>query len=356
MTQRVLDRLRTHVVVADGAMGSELLASVEDETQLELAPVMHPKSVLEAHLRYLEAGAEIIETATFGASRLRLERHHAGDLAEKVNSEAVKLAREAREISGSDCLVAGSIGPLAGVVDLDEAEGRLLIPSAHAEQATHLVGRGADLIVLETFFRLDELLLAIRAVRSVTDLPIVAMLTFAAERPPHAYREQAVLLDEVADADVAAIGVNCSPGPMGSLEILRQVQSTNVPLAAMPNAGELLRRDGRILMPPATPSYLARFARNAASLGASIIGGCCGTGPDHIKAMADEVRGVVPMRHSQTKISVEEVVAPVPQVRAPQSSLAEKLAQSQFVKMVQLDPPKGTNADAVVEATKVLAD
>ena len=219
-------RLSERVVVCDGAMGSELLGRLPPGASLELAILEHPRQVLEVHLSYLAAGAEILETATFGASRPRLERDRAGDRVEEVNGAAVKVAREAREVAGRDCLVAGSIGPLAGVLDLDDAEGRRRIPEAHAEQAAILAGRGADLLILETFFRLDELLLAIDAVRTVTDLPLIGMLTFATERPPHAYREQAAMVDALAELDLAAIGVNCAPGPMGALEILRAMRPT----------------------------------------------------------------------------------------------------------------------------------
>jgi homocysteine S-methyltransferase len=125
-------------------------------------------------------------------------------------------------------LIGGSIAPLAGVLDLDEPEGRAMIPLAHAEQATVLAGRGADLLILETFFRVDELSIAVAAVRGVTDLPIIGMMTFAHERPPHPYKEQAELLDELAELDLAAVGVNCSPGPMGALEILRHVRQVSV--------------------------------------------------------------------------------------------------------------------------------
>jgi methionine synthase I (cobalamin-dependent)/5,10-methylenetetrahydrofolate reductase len=355
MTDTIRKRLRDHIVVCDGAMGSELLGRLLPGSVLDLAPVEFPAQVLEVHLAYLEAGAEIIETATFGASRPRLERERLGDELERINSGAVKVAREAREISGRDCLVAGSIGPLAGVIDLDEPEGRLKIPEAHAEQAGILTGRGVDLLILETFFRLDELKIAVEAVRSVTDVPIIGLLTFATERPPHQYREQARVVDELADLDLLAFGINCAPGPMGALEIIRSMRQTEGPIAAMPNAGVLLRRDGRMLMPPATPTYLARFARLAAGLGVSLIGGCCGTGPEHIRAIAEGVRGLMPVRHTEVAINGEEIEAERRPAAKPQSSLAEKLAAGRFVRLVQLDPPKGTNADALFKAAEALA-
>jgi len=355
MTDSIHRRFADRVVVADGSMGSELVSRLPVGSGLESAPLTHPEIVLDVHLSYLEAGAELIETATFGASRPRLKGEEPRDLVETINSAAVKLAREAREISGIDCLVAGAIGPLAGVIDLDEPDGPSTIAAAHAEQAQVLAGRGADLLFLETFFRFDELALAIKAVRGVCDLPLVGLLTFATERPPHQYAEQAMVVDELADLDLLAAGVNCAPGPMGALEILRNTRQTRLPMAALPNAGVLSRRDGRIYMPPATPGYLARFARLSAELGVSIVGGCCGTGAEHIRAMADAVRGLKPGRRSSTLISVQDLDHAEIVRRRPESSLAAKIEGGEFVRVVQLDPPKGTNADAVLHAAGELA-
>jgi len=347
-------RLSEHVIVTDGAMGSELLQRLPEGSRLDLAAHEHPREVLDIHLAYIEAGAELIETATFGCSRPRLERERVGHLTETVNAEAVKIAREAREVSGRDVLIAGSIAPLAGVLDLDEPEGRAVIPMAHAEQAAAIAGRGADLLILETFFRVDELAIAVAAVRSVTDLPLIGMMTFAHERPPHPYKEQAEHLDELAELDLVAVGVNCAPGPMGTIEILRQVTQLRVPLAASPNAGTLVRREGRILMPPATPSYLAQFVRQAVGLGAAVVGGCCGTGPEHIHAIAEAVRDLSPQPRTTTVVTVTETL-PTPEPVRPSSALAAKLDRGRFVRLVQLDPPKGTNADALLEASAAIA-
>ncbi len=350
---RIHRRLADHVVVADGAMGSELFAALPEGAHLDLAPLEHGRRVLDIHLAYLAAGAELIETATFAASRPRLARLHAADQVEAVNSAGVKLAREAREIAGTDCLVAGSIGPLAGVIDLDEPAGPDAIAAAHAEQAAILAGRGADLLVLETFFRLDELLLAIGAVRGVTDLPLVAMLTFPFDKLPDSHPEIAAALGELFEREPLAAGINCAPGPQGTLDVLETLGGSPGPLAVMPNAGSLLRRDGRILRPPATPSYLGGFARRAAELGAAIIGGCCGTGPEHIRAVAEAVKGVRPSRARHVEVAVASPPAS-PQPR-PTSSLAVKFERREFVRVVQLDPPRGTNSERIIEAARAFA-
>ena len=353
---RVVRRFSDHVVVADGAMGSELLARLPAGAHLDLAPIEHPHHVTDIHLAYLRAGAEVIETATFAASRPRLVRFGLGDLTETVNSAGAKLAREAREVAGVDCLVAGSIGPLAGVLDMDEPEGRSAIAVAHAEQASVLAGRGVDLLILETFFRIDELDLAIDAVREVTSLPLVALYTFADESQPEVIQTQALGVRGLLERDLLAAGVNCAPGPFGALAVLQAIENPPGRLAAMPNAGLLVRREGRLLSPPATPSYLARFATQAAAAGVALLGGCCGTGPEHIKAMADAVRGMQATPCSRSRVVVpspHDQTHPLP--RRPTSTLAEKLTGGRFVRVVQLDPPKGTNSDRLLAAVKAIA-
>ena len=347
-------RLADHVVVSDGAMGSELLARIPEAGRIDLAALEHPGEVLQIHLDYLAAGAEILQTATFATSRPRLRRLHADSETEALNSAAVKLAREAREVAGVDCLVAGSIGPIAGLLDPDRPENRAIMTAAFAEQATILAGRGADLLVLESFFRLDELRLALAAVRDVTSLPLVALMTFPAERPPHpwdAFASQIVRLDE---EDTAAVGVSCAPGPLGTVEVLQRLPRLDHPLAAQPNAGVVVQRPGRALLSPATPAYLARFARQAVALGAGLVGSCCGTGPEHTRAIADAVRGLRPEPRRGARAVV--ATAPVPvRRREPESSLATKLAAGGFVRLVQIDPPKGANADRLVRAAEKLA-
>lgn len=354
---RVMARFAERIVVADGAMGSELLARLPAGAVLDLAPLEHPQEILAVHLAYLKAGAEVIETSTFAASRPRLERLHAGVSVEEVNGAAVKLARDAREIAGVDCLVAGAMGPLAGVLDLDDPQGRQAIAAAHAEQAAVLAGRGADLLILETFFRVDELQLAVEAVRGVTDLPLVTLLTFPADSTPQEWDEHAATVELLMALEVFAAGVNCAPGPHGALEILERLAATSGRLAAMPNAGTLVRRDGRLFLPPATPSYLGEFARRAAACGAVLVGGCCGTGPDHIQAMAGAVRGLKPVHSRRTAVAVGALprLAEPPQPR-PRSSLMARLQAGQFTRVVQLDPPKGTNADRLLTVVQRLAE
>ena len=350
------ERLAKGVVLADGAMGTLLhTQGVPIDACFDELNLSQPDILLGIHQAYLDAGAELIETNTFGANRYKLAEHGLEGQVAAINRAGVALARQVVDGSGrDDVYVAAAVGPLGvrlapfGRVTARQAY------DAFYEQIDALCDAGADLLILETFFRVDELAIAVAAVRSVTDLPLIGMMTFAHERPPHPYKEQAEQLDELAELDLLAVGVNCAPGPMGTIEILRQVTQLRVPLAASPNAGTLVRREGRILMPPATPSYLGLFARQAVSLGAAVVGGCCGTGPEHIRAIADAVHNLVPeSRANKVTVSVESVPASEPV--KPSSSLAAKLERGRFVRLVQLDPPKGTNADALLDAAEELA-
>ncbi len=346
-------RLADHVVVADGAMGSELIGRIPDVPRIDLAALEHPKDVLHIHLDYLAAGAEILQTATFATSRPRLRRLHAESETEVLNAAAVKLARDARDIAGVDCLVAGSIGPVAGLLDPDEPGNRAEIAAAFSEQAAILAGRGADLLVLESFFRLDELRIALAAVREITKLPIIALLTFPAERAPHPWESYARQVTELDAEDVTAVGLSCAPGPLGTLEIVQRLPRLTHPLAVEPNAGMVVQRPGRALLSPATPSYLASFARQAVSLGAQLVGSCCGTGPEHTRAIAAAVKGTQAVRPVSPRIVVS---APRREPRRePESSLAAKLAAGCFVHVVQVDPPRGANADRVLDAARRMA-
>ncbi|NOZ79223.1 MAG: bifunctional homocysteine S-methyltransferase/methylenetetrahydrofolate reductase [Acidobacteria bacterium] len=350
----IAQRLADHVVVADGAMGSELLARIPEAPRIDLAAIEHPQEVLQIHLDYLAAGAEVLQTATFATSRPRLRRLHADAQTEVLNAAAVKLARDARDIAGVDCLVAGSIGPIAGLLDPDEPENRSTMAAAFAEQAAILAGRGADLLVLESFFRLDELRIALGAVREITALPVIALLTFPAERAPHPWESYAAKIAELDAEDVTVVGLSCAPGPLGTLEILQRLPRLAHPLAVEPNAGMVVQRPGRALLSPATPSYLASFAREAVALGAQLVGSCCGTGPEHTRAIAKAVKGARPeSRPAPTSVRVP-VSRPVPR-REPESSLATKLASGDFVRVVQIDPPKGANTGRIMDAARRMA-
>jgi methionine synthase / methylenetetrahydrofolate reductase(NADPH) len=350
MPHRFLERLeRGPVIVADGGMGALLSSAVRRIRCPEEANLKAPETVVSLHVSFIRAGAELIETNTFGANRRKLAGHYLEQETQAINGTAVKLAREAREISGRDIFVAGSIGPL-GEQDVDPAERRELF----AEQAEALEGRGVDLFVVETFFDLDELLDAIEGVRAVTSLPIVAMLTFDEEAETLAGVSARAAADRLAPLGLAALGANHGAGIQAALTALAQMEPNGVPLAAMPNIGLASLAGNRIVYPHATPDYFAEFAAQALALGARVIGGCCGTTPSEIAAIASAVREERQPRAPLVIAEREVVVAQAGQ--AEETELARKLREGEWVVSVQLDPPKGANCEGLLDASRELKD
>jgi methionine synthase / methylenetetrahydrofolate reductase (NADH) len=347
---RFLERLeRGPVVVADGGTGVLVSSAVRRIRCPEEANLKAPDTVVSLHVSFIRAGAELIETNTFGANRRKLAGHYLEQETHAINASAVKLAREAREISGRDVFIAGSIGPL-GEQDVESAERRKLF----AEQAEVLDGRGVDLFVVETFFDLHELLDAIEGVRAVTALPIVAMLTFDEEAETLAGVSAHAAAKRLAPLGLAALGANHGAGIQAALTALAQMEPNGVPLAAMPNIGLASMAGSRIVYPHATPEYFAEFAAHALSLGARIIGGCCGTTPSEIAAIASAVKEE---RKPRAPFVIAEREVVVTQAgRAEETELARKLRQGDWVVSVQLDPPKGANCEGLLDASRELKD
>lgn len=357
-----LERLSRGPVLADGAMGTMLHArgAALDEC-LEQLNLTRPDWVRGIHLAYIKAGAEIIQTNTFGASRPKLTDFGLGGQVREINFQGVKLAREAREISGQPVLIAGSVGPLGRRV---RRGNRLLTDAAAAafrEQIGVLWEAGADLLVLETFSDLAELTAAVTAARETSDLPLVAEVTFG---------NDGILADGAQPADAAhalaalgidVAGVNCSLGPARILEFLAEMHAAEpeLRLSAMPNAGLPFRADERMIYPSA-PHYFAERVPQFVAAGACVIGGCCGTTPAHTQAMRAALDTI-----SDTRWQMEEA-APVPMVRvsapvpgeaeeqAPEPTpLLRKLRAGKFVVSVEVDPPRGFNAAKMLEGAAV---
>src|SRR3954453_15306933 len=261
-------------------MGVLLQAAVPGLRVPEEANIRAPDAVVAVHVSFINAGAELIETNTFGANRRKLASRYLEDEFQRINEAGVKLARGARQVSGKVIYIAGSIGPLG------EHEERW--PEDHgplfAEQAQILAGRGVDLFMVETFFDLDELVTAIEAVRSVSSLPIVAMMTFGEDAETIGGVTAAAAAERLRALGVDAIGTNHGAGPHSALSAL-QAMGEGLPLAAMPNIGLASMSGGRIIYPHAAPEYFAEFAAHARELGAKVIGGCCGTTPTEIAAI-----------------------------------------------------------------------
>ena len=337
-------------ITADGGMGVLVSSAVPRLRCPEEANVRAPESVVDLHLGFIRAGAELIETNTFGANRRKLATYFLEQELEQINSAGVKLARDAREVSGRDVFIGGSIGPLGDVGDAED-EGF----AAFAEQAGILEGRGVDLFMVETFYDLAELEQAIDAVRSVSSLPIVALLTFDEDAETLAGVSAQAAAEHLRRLDVAAIGANHGAGLQAALTALELMAGDGPPLAALPNLGLASLAGGRVIYPHATPEYFAEFAAQARSLGAAIVGGCCGTTPIEIasiRAALDEER--VPSAPLEVVERTLAVAAMAPERK--ETALARDLREGRFVVSVQIDPPLGGDYTGLLETVDAIRE
>lgn len=351
------ERLKGSILIADGAMGSMLHEAVGPVRCFDELNTTEPEAVFRVHQAYIEAGAQIIETNTFGANRFKLAPLGLGEEVQRLNSRGVKIAREARESAAREVLIAGSIGPLGIGVQARHPEPEQILAIFH-EQALALEERGVDLFILETFSYIEEVLLAIDAIRSFSSLPIVAQLTYSEEGTTYGDVRPVIAAAMLKDKNVQAIGANCTLGPQSLLPILQELANTvDINISGMPNAGFPKREGDRIVYPKSSPAYFAQFAREAAEIGVRILGGCCGTTPAHIHAMAEAVRSFRPaLTHTHaTVVASAQPAAPV-QEREPESKLWKKLQKKEFVVCVEIDPPKGISLDRIYEQVdKVMA-
>ena len=346
---RFIERLeRGPAIVGDGGMGALLAAAVPRLRCPEEANLRAPDAVVSLHVSFINAGSELVETNTFGANRRKLAHHFLEDELERINSTGVKLARDAREVTGRDVFIAGSIGPLG------EPVASRLRRELFAEQASVLEGRGVDLFMVETFYDLDEAVDAVEAVRNVSSLPIVALLTFDESAETIA----GVTADEAAarlgELDVSAIGANHGAGLLAALAALQRMGRDGKPLAALPNVGLASLAGGRVIYPHAAPDYFAEFAAHARDLGARLIGGCCGTTPAEISAirssLEEERQPRAPLQFDEREL----VVALGEEQR--ETGLSRAFRQQEWVVSVQLDPPLGGSSSGLVELAHALKE
>jgi methionine synthase I (cobalamin-dependent)/5,10-methylenetetrahydrofolate reductase len=333
-------------IVGDGGMGALLTAAVPRLRLPVEANLRAPDAVVSLHVSFINAGAELIETNTFGANRRKLAAHFLEDELERINSTGVKLARDAREIAGRDVFIGAAIGPIG------EATSSRVRKELFAEQATILEARGADLFVLETFYDLDELVDAIAAVRGISSLPVVALLTFDEGGETLAGVTAREAADRLADLDLAAIGANHGAGLLTALTALQQMQTDGRPLAALPNIGLASLAGGRVIYPHATPEYFAEFAAHARDLGARLIGGCCGTTPAEIAAIKSAIEGERRPR-SRLELGERELVVALGEEQR-ETEFARALREEEFVVSVQLDPPLGGSSRGLIEVAQEL--
>ena len=351
------ERLKDSILIADGAMGSMLHDAVGTQRCFDEVNSTEPEAVFRVHQAYIEAGAQIIETNTFGANRFKLEPLGLGEEVQRLNSRGVKIAREARESAAREVLIAGSIGPLGiGVQSRHPAPEEIL--DIFHEQALALEERGVDFYILETFSYIEELLLAIDAIRSFSGLPIVAQLTYAEEGTTYGDVRPADAAAQLKNKNVQVIGANCTLGPQALLPVLQELAAVDdLRVSGMPNAGFPKREGDRIVYPKSSPEYFALFAREAAALGVRLLGGCCGTTPAHIRAMAEAVKSLRPAKSHAAGHAAEVISKPAPVTHGiPESNFWRKLQKKEFTVCVEIDPPKGLSLDRIFEQVdKVMA-
>jgi methionine synthase / methylenetetrahydrofolate reductase(NADPH) len=354
------NQLESKVIVADGAMGTMLYSKgifinrCFDELNLS-----SPQLVKEVHQEYARAGAEILETNTFGANRVRLTAFGLAEKLRAVNEAGVRLAREA---AGERAFVAGAIGPLGTAIEplgpISFAEARAMFN----EQAEALVAAGADLLVIETFSDLTELREAIFAAHEAAgpEMVIIAQVTVNDDGSLRDGTSTQTFTRNLNEWPVDVVGVNCSAGPKVVLDTIEKMAAlTSKPLSAMPNAGLPAKVEGRNIY-LCSPEYMAQYSRRYLQVGVRVIGGCCGTSPEHIKHISSEVRSLQPVqRRTIHTVTVEESkpVKRLPKVPVGEKSqLGAKLAAGKFVAFVEILPPRGVDASKEIAGARLCKD
>jgi len=357
-----LSRLAEGPLLCDGAMGTMLYAGgVPLDGCFDVFNANNPTLVQSIHAAYLSAGADLIETNTFGANRFKLALHGLDARVREINARGAKLARDVRETTGREAFVLGSIGPLgkylAPIGTIGVEEGR----AAFREQAEGLLEGGVDAFIVETFSDLGEIRLAVEAIRALTDeLPIIAQMAFTEEGVTFVGRSAVEVARALRGLPVQVIGANCSVGSSVLYDILEQMlpEAGGLPISIQPNAG-LPSRVGERLIYLSSPAYMAEYAGKMLEAGARIVGGCCGTTPDHIRAMRAAVDRHVPTRARAGRVSVSPPAreeAPALRTAAAPTPLARKLEAGEFLVTVELDPPRGHNIEKLVQGAKLLKE
>jgi methionine synthase I (cobalamin-dependent)/5,10-methylenetetrahydrofolate reductase len=342
----------------DGAIGTELYQrGVFINVSYDEVNLKRPELVREVHRAYREAGAEILETNTFGANRLRLERYSLGDQVHDINKAGAELARDVAE---DDLYVAGSIGPLGIRIEPYGPTAREEARALFREQAEALAAGGADVFIVETFADLSEIEQAILGCRDAADLPVIAQMTVQTDGNTAYGYDPARIAHHLDEAGADVIGLNCSVGPALILKAIQKMaEVTGRPLSALPNAGLPREIEGRKIY-MASPDYFAEYTRQLIRAGVRFVGGCCGTTPEHIRVMAAQVRALRPSRRTVLVDAVRKVeqreahpgVEPVPV--AERSQLGRKIMAGELVTSVEILPAKGCDPANMVSQVHAL--
>ena len=356
MADNFLARVKQSPVLCDGAMGTLLYAKgIFINRSYDELNLSQPELIRGIHHDYLQAGAEVIETNTFGANSFRMARHSMADKVKDINRAGARLAREAAK--SFDVWVAGSVGPLGtrieplGKTSYQEAR------DSFREQIEALVEGGVDLLILETFGYLEEIHQAMLAARDVSaTLPIVAQVTIDEDGNCLDGSDPETFAPKLAEWGADVIGCNCSVGPVAMLDAMERVRAaSSLPLAAQPNAGIPRSVDGRNIY-LCSPEYMASYARKFVAAGVKLVGGCCGTTPDHIRVMKSALRvGEARGKAATAQVTTHAAPTSVPAIPLEQRSpLGAKLARGEFVTMVEIVPPKGIDVRKEVEGARFL--
>ncbi len=357
----VRQRLATEVLVCDGAMGTMLHAGgVSLDRSLPELNVSHAHLVRSIHRAYIAAGADVIETNTFGASRPRLARFGLEARTAELNRAGVRLAREALSQAGNAALlVAGSVSP-ATPAGLGHRLAVRDLRDAFREQIEALFDGGIDLLLFETFGSLTELVEAIGVAHTLGPLPVVAQMTFVEDGRTLGGDSPEEVAITLSDLGVAALGANCTLGPQGLLDVLSELaRYTELPLTAQPNAGPPTLVDGHFQYTAADPGYFGRHARRFVELGATLVGGCCGTTPAHIEAVAAAVAGKEPAPRRRpngatTRFAATSIAAEQAEAASAANPLLDRVANGELVVACELPPPAGAEADRAVADAALL--
>jgi methionine synthase / methylenetetrahydrofolate reductase(NADPH) len=351
------DFLKENLVLLDGAMGSLIyekgvfIDKCYDELNLS-----RPDLITSIHEEYVRAGARVIETNTYGANRFKLKSHSLLDQMEEINRKGVELARNA---AGPEVYVAGSMGPSGleiepwGEITLEE------VFAGYAEQAGMLHRAGADLFILETFQDIREMEQAIKAIKSVSERPVVAMMTVGEDGKTRYGVDLEDVTATLAASQASVIGLNCTVGPKPMLDFVEQMRRlTHKPLSIMPNAGRPQYTDGRMIY-MSTPEYFSVYTKRFIEIGVRVLGGCCGTTPDHISKMANALA----MKQTRIQHSIKIGVMPVTEEPLPdpvpvaeKSNLSKKIVSGEQVVLVEMVPPRSTDISKPLEGARLLLE
>lgn len=352
----LIAKLSQKTLLADGAMGTMLHArGIGFDQSFDELNLTSPASVADIHREYIEAGAELIITNTFGANRYKLSKHGLQDKVAEINRAGVELAKRVVAASFKEVFIAGDVGPLGvriapyGRVKLEEAR------EAFAEQIQALAEAGADLIVIETFSDLYEVNEAIKAARETCPLPVVASVTFTRDDRTLLGDDPFKVARRIAEAGADVIGVNCSGGPSQLIRILKQMRQA-VPGGTFwvkPNAGWPEQVGGRIMY-PADADYFGEYALQFRDAGANIVGGCCGTTPQHIAAMKKTLETAPAGAVADISIVDEDEITAEPAEKPTQ--LAQRLAGGKFSVCVEMNPPRGLSTHKLIAGASLLHD